>query len=31
LTQNQILQQAGVSVLGQAKNINQSALTLLQG
>ena len=30
LTQNQILQQAGVSVLGQAKNINQSALQLLQ-
>ena len=31
LTQNQILQQAGVSVLSQARNINQSALTLLQG
>lgn len=31
LAQNQILQQAGVSVLGQAKGINQAALTLLQG
>jgi flagellin len=31
LSQNQILQQAGVSVLSQAKGINQSALTLLQG
>ena len=31
LTQNQVLQQAGVSILSQAKNINQSALTLLQG
>ena len=31
LSQNQVLQQAGVSVLGQAKNLNQSALTLLQG
>jgi flagellin len=30
LSQNQILQQAGVSILSQAKNINQSALTLLQ-
>jgi flagellin len=30
LAQNQILQQAGVSVLSQAKNINQVALTLLQ-
>lgn len=30
LTQNQILQQAGVSILSQAKNLNQSALTLLQ-
>ena len=30
LAQNQILQQAGVSVLGQAKNINQAALSLLQ-
>ena len=30
LSQNQILQQAGVSILAQAKNINQSALTLLQ-
>jgi len=30
LAQNQILQQAGVSILSQAKNINQSALTLLQ-
>jgi len=30
LAQNQILQQAGVSVLSQAKNINQSALALLQ-
>lgn len=29
LTQNQILQQAGVSVLQQAKSINQSALSLL--
>ena len=31
LTHNQVLQQAGVSILSQAKNINQSALTLLQG
>jgi flagellin len=31
LSQNQVLQQAGVSVLGQAKNLNQSALSLLQG
>jgi len=31
LTSNQILQQAGVSVLSQAKNLPQSALTLLQG
>jgi len=31
LTQNQILQQAGVSVLSQAKSLPQSALTLLQG
>lgn len=30
LAQNQILQQAGVSVLSQAKNINQAALSLLQ-
>ena len=30
LSQNQILQQAGVSILAQAKNINQSALSLLQ-
>lgn len=30
LTQEQILQQAGVSVLSQAKGINQAALTLLQ-
>jgi flagellin len=30
LTQNQILQQAGVSILAQAKNLNTSALTLLQ-
>jgi len=30
LTQNQILQQAGVSILAQAKNLNSSALTLLQ-
>ena len=30
LTQNQILQQAGVSILSQAKNINQAALALLQ-
>jgi flagellin len=30
LSQNQILQQAGVSILSQAKNINQSALSLLQ-
>jgi len=30
LAQNQILQQAGVSVLSQARNINQAALTLLQ-
>jgi len=29
LTQNQILQQAGVSVLQQAKSINQAALSLL--
>jgi flagellin len=31
LSQNQVLQQAGVSVLGQAKGLNQSALSLLQG
>jgi flagellin len=30
LSQNQILQQAGVAILGQAKNISQSALSLLQ-
>lgn len=30
LAQNQILQQAGVSVLAQAKNLNQVALTLIQ-
>ena len=30
LSQNQILQQAGVSVLSQAKSINQAALSLLQ-
>jgi len=30
LTQNQILQQAGVAILAQAKNIPQSALSLLQ-
>lgn len=30
LTQNQVLQQAGVSVLSQAKGINQGALSLLQ-
>lgn len=30
LAQNQILQQAGVSVLSQAKNVNQAALSLLQ-
>jgi flagellin len=30
LTSNQILQQAGVSILSQAKNLNQSALSLLQ-
>ena len=30
LSQNQILQQAGVSILAQAKNLNQSALSLLQ-
>jgi flagellin len=30
LTQNQILQQAGVSILAQAKGLNQSALSLLQ-
>jgi flagellin len=30
LSQNQILQQAGTSVLQQAKSINQSALSLLQ-
>ncbi|MSP55823.1 MAG: flagellin FliC, partial [Myxococcales bacterium] len=30
LTQNQVLQQAGVSVLAQAKGINQGALSLLQ-
>ena len=29
LTKNQIMQQAGVSVLAQAKNVSQSALTLL--
>jgi flagellin len=31
LAQNQILQQAGVSILTQAKGINQAALGLLQG
>ena len=31
LAQNQILQQAGVSVLTQAKGLNQAALGLLQG
>src|SRR5215210_8197879 len=31
LTKNNILMQAGVSVLGQANNTNQSALKLLQG
>jgi len=31
LAQNQILQQAGVSILTQAKGINQAALCLLQG
>jgi flagellin len=31
LAQHQVLQQAGVSVLTQAKGINQSALSLLQG
>ncbi|MDP2307120.1 MAG: flagellin [Pseudomonadota bacterium] len=31
LAQNQVLQQAGVSVLTQAKGINQAALSLLQG
>ena len=31
LSQNQILQQAGVSVLSQAKNLNSSATQLLQG
>jgi flagellin len=30
LTGNQILQQAGVSILSQAKNLNQGALSLLQ-
>jgi flagellin len=30
LSQNQILQQAGVAVLAQAKGLNQSALSLLQ-
>ena len=30
LSQNQILQQAGVAILAQAKNLNQSALSLLQ-
>ena len=30
LTSNQILQQAGVSILSQAKNLNQAALSLLQ-
>lgn len=30
LTKNQMLQQAGMAVLGQAKNINQGALNLLQ-
>jgi flagellin len=30
LTQNQILQQAGVSILAQAKSLNQGALSLLQ-
>ncbi len=30
LTQNQVLQQAGVAVLAQAKGINQGALSLLQ-
>lgn len=29
MTKNQIMQQAGVSVLAQAKNVSQSALTLL--
>lgn len=31
LTQNQVLQQAGVSVLSQVKGLSQAALTLLQG
>jgi flagellin len=31
LSQNQILQQAGVSILSQAKNLSSSAVTLLQG
>ncbi len=31
LAQNQILQQAGVSVLSQVKGLNQGALSLLQG
>lgn len=31
LSKNQVLQQAGVSVLAQAKSMSQSALTLLQG
>ena len=30
LSNNQILQQAGVAILAQAKNLNQSALSLLQ-
>jgi len=30
LAQNQILQQAGVAVLSQAKSINDAALSLLQ-
>jgi flagellin len=30
LSQNQILQQAGVAILAQAKNLGSSALTLLQ-
>lgn len=31
LSQNQILQQAGVSILSQAKGLSSSAITLLQG
>jgi flagellin len=31
MTKNNILMQAGISVLGQANNMNQSALKLLQG